>query len=253
MVHDLSAKPTDVDAAWIAAGKKLCGMCGYRAAEKGIWRCKGVPVTGKHGGVYFHTCPAPDGDCPGFQAKPSAPRPPQAKKKGLSVAPGITFQYYGRPGAPGAWHEGDRAHQGVVTVAIDQGPGILHLGFSFCSPKDRWCKVTGRDMAMERLYDDPLVVPYLYNPRRSAFDVIRAVLAHNRRLTAFADAVPPLLKVPDWTKGLAERTEGGFCRNPILSVSLPANKGRQRILMAPMEVPLRILAHMMADIAKLEG
>ena len=90
-----------------------------------------------------------------------------------------------------------------MTVAwITPAPGILHLGFSFCSPKDRWCKITGRDMAMERLYDDPLVVPYLYDAKRTTLDVVRAVLTHNRRLTAFADAVPPLLRVPDWTKAL---------------------------------------------------
>ena len=226
MVHDLSAKPTDVDTAWIAAGKKLCGMCKYKEADK--WLC-----------MMCHSlaCPVNDAEagCAFFLKKPSAPRPPQPKKKGLPVAPGVTFLYFGRPGAPGAWHEGDRAHQGVVTVAIDKNSvqGVLHMGFSFCSPKDRWCKITGRDMAMDRLYDDPLVIPYLYDHRRTALDVIRAVLTHNRRLTAFADAVPPLLKVPDWTRGLA-------------IYKLPKSAA-----IDIENLPVHIMARMLADIAKL--
>jgi hypothetical protein len=192
-----------------AAGKKLCGMCKSKVAVKGDWRCsrfQKVPSHNIYGvlhtrGIPVYPCPAPNGDCAGFEPKPSKPRPPQSKKKPLRIPPGVTFIYIGRP-------RGDaREHHGVVTVAmISPSPGILHLGFSFCSPSDPWCKITGRDLTLARLIN-PIKVSYLYSPRQTALEVAKAVMAHDFELLRVRLSTPFLAKIPSWTKKLAAKIE----------------------------------------------
>ena len=123
-------------------------------------------------------------------------RPLQEKKRGLPVPQGVRFLYYGRPGP------------GVVTVAwIIPSPGILHLGFAFCSPGDKWCKIAGRDMALARLLH-PLVMPFLYSPKRTVHETVRAVLTHDfMRLAALAPGATMWGAVPSWTRRLGARME----------------------------------------------
>lgn len=216
----------------LAAGKKLCGMCAAKAKAKGDWHCLNsywAPLP----------CPVPDPEngCKGFNKKPSVVRPDQFKKKSLPVPEGVTFFYFGRP------KSGSRGHKGVVTMAtITPEPGILHLSFSFCSPKDSWCKVTGRDMALARLLY-PVVVPYLYSPKRTAREVARAVMTHDfKRLAGLTPGATMWGSVASWTKDLAKRVEtrrvSGISGLIPFKIPIPL-------------VPLDILARMMADIAKL--
>ena len=175
-------------------------------------------------------------------------KPFQEKKRGLPVPPGVKFIYYGRPGP------------GVVTVAwIEPSPGILHLAFSFCSPKDHWCKITGRDQTLARLLH-PIVMPFLYSPKRTVHETVRAVLTHDfQRVTALSPGATMLGTVPSWTKNLAKRLMGGTERE---------RRGRGKTLgeklawlrahglnlnPPPMEIklPLTIIARMMRDIAAL--
>lgn len=201
-----------------AAAKKECGMCGYKAAGKGVWECTHSARFPCPNGLKHSRSMEPNWVCPGFLKKPSVPRPPQPKQKGLPVPLGVKFLYIGRP--PGLclhqdlWRHlslpktGSRTHQGVVTVAwIEPTPGILHLGFSFCSPEDPWCKATGRDMALARLLH-PLVIPYLYSPKKTVHEVARAVLTHDfGRIAALSPGVTMWERVPSWTRGLGKRME----------------------------------------------
>ena len=230
--------------ALIAAGKKLCGMCKWKAFGKGVWECLNTPKVLRGMGKMIYICPAdPVGGCPGFLKKPSAPRPPQPYKKALLVPKGVKFIYIGAP--RGKTKKGVPQHQGVVTVAwITPSPGILHLGFSFCSPKDPWCKATGRDMAAARLISKYLPVPYLYDVKRTMREVVRAVLSHDfDRLHLCvhpARGWDTVRLVPSWTKDLAKRK----AERRVSGIS--------RLFPFPIPIPLRIIAHMMADIAKLE-
>lgn len=132
----------------------------------------------------------------------------QGKKRGLSIPPGTTFIYIGRP------RGGAREHQGVVTVAmLSPAPGILHLGFSFCSPSDPWCKITGRDLAIARLIN-PIMVPCLYSPRQIALEVARAVMMHDFELLRVGLRMPFLTNVPSWTKKLVKKLKGQRARRP---------------------------------------
>lgn len=225
-----------------AAGKKLCGMCRYRAAEKGFWRCSGVPIPGKHGGVYFHTCPAPNGKCYGWHSKPSTPRPPPPKKEGLPVDTETKFIYIGRP--PG----------GVVTVAyaIAEKSHIVEIAFSFCSPKDRWCKAIGRSLANERLGDRYLTIPYLYSPSRVVREVAEAAIKHDWEVLfcmanyAQSDLRPFKRSIPGWTKNLAKRMEADERRMRILMMTL--GRGRASKPTAP-----KIMARILTDIFRMTG
>ena len=156
----------------------------------------------------------------------------QEKKRGLPVPQGVKFLYYGRPGP------------GVVTVAwIIPSPGILRLGFAFCSPGDKWCKIAGRDMALARLLH-PLVMPFLYSPKRTVHETVRAVLTHDfQRVTALSPGATMLGTVPSWTKDLAKRLMVGY-KLTWLRVPQPP---------VGIELPLTIIAQMMRDIASLEN
>ena len=198
-------------------------------------------------------------------------RPLQEKKKGLPVPPGVKLNYFGRPGP-------NHAHQGVVTVAwIEPSPGLLHLSFSFCSPGDKWCKITGRDMALARLLH-PVVIPFLYSPKRTVHEVVRAVLTHDFiRIAALAPGATMLGSIPSWTKDLAKRLMGGTERerrgrgktlgeklawlraqglnlNPSSLTSFPFSiASLDKFFRPPLEVelPLTIITRMMRDIAAL--
>ena len=214
-----------------ATGKKMCGLCARKAAGKNVWVCAPGESSLKR------ECPAPDGICVSFLKKPSVIHPPQPKKKGLPVPEGVKFLYIRAKG-----------HQGVVTVAwITPGPGILHLGFSFCSPKDPWCKATGRDMALARLIH-PLVIPFLYSPKRTVHEVTRAVLSHDfERLAALTPGATMWERVPSWTRGLGKgKTEQVWVHPRIARFFLhyeTAAKVNPNIA--------QILVEMMVDIAKL--
>ena len=242
-----------------AAGKKLCGMCGDKEAGRGTWHCTRIisqPAYERYNGMFSYPCPAPEGDCPGFLKKPSVIRSPQPKKKGLPVPKGIRFLYYGRPGP------------GVVTVAwIESSPGTIVMGFSFCSPEDPWCKITGREIAMTRLYEHPLVMPYLYSPKRTVHETVRAVLTHDfQRVIALSPGATMLGTVPSWTKDLAKRLMGGTERDRrgrgktlgeklawlrAKGIISQADTVRRRFFGAPVGIPLTIIARMMQDIHKL--
>lgn len=203
-----------------AAGKMLCGMCAWKVKNK--WEC-----AWRRSGP----CPKEKAECVGFSQKPLRKKGAQGgKKKGLPVPEGVKFLYIGRPRHKTPAMEAlDRAfgprleqvfgpqnadygdHKGVVTVAwITPAPGVLHLGFSFCSPEDPWCKAKGRDMAAARLRWLMMTVPFLYDAKRTVYEVARAILSHD------FDLLKPLClaiadwghsRVPSWTKGLVRRVK----------------------------------------------
>lgn len=223
-----------------AAGKKLCGMCGWKAAGKGNWCCTnrslGEPLPCPFVSVNLKSCPC-------FAKKFSITRTQQPKQQiSPAVSPGVQFLYFGRPGLDeGAiWRQlrglgPPNRHRGVVTVAyaIAEKSHLVEISFSFCSPEDRWCKATGRRLADQRLGDKYLTVPYLYSPKRTIHEVARAVMKHDWK-TLFriadytqADLRPFQRSVPGWTRDLAKR-------------------------LAIQNIPIPILYRMMADIAKLQ-
>ena len=237
MLQDLSGKsglPGIHKSHKNATGKKMCGLCARKAAGKNVWVCAPGESSLKR------ECPAPDGICVSFLKKPSVIHPPQPKKKGLPVPEGVKFLYIGAP--RGKTKKGVPQHQGVVTVAwITPGPGVLHLGFSFCSPKDHWCKITGRDQTLARLLH-PIVMPFLYSPKRTVHETVRAVLTHDfQRVTALSPGATMLGTVPSWTKNLAKRLMVGY-KLTWLRVPQPP---------VGIELPLTIIAQMMRDIAAL--
>ena len=229
----------------LADAKKQCGLCGHRAVKE--WRCTEIHKSIEYGEPANYSCPFKGGICPGFLKKPSVIRPPQPKKKGLPVPPGVKFLYFGRPAAHSGPYLGrsPHDHQGVVTVAwIESSPGTLVMGFSFCSPEDPWCKIAGRELAMKRLYEHPLVMPFLYSPKRTVHETVRAVLTHDfQRVTALSPGATMLGTVPSWTKNLAKR----------LMVSYKLTWLRVPQPPVGIELPLTIIAQMMRDIASLEN
>ncbi len=121
--------------------------------------------------------------------------------KHLPVPSGVKFLYFGRLDLQGP----SNRHRGVITVAWKEAaPGMLLISFALCSPKDRWCKITGRDLAISRFegHPGPYIIPCLYSPRGTVHEVVRAVLSHDfGRL----EAIAPRAKwgwIPSWTKGL---------------------------------------------------
>ena len=190
-----------------AGGKKLCGLCGYKAARKGDWRCtRHIPQPSyeEYEGMTFYPCPASNRGCPGFERKPIVTTSIQPKPERLAVPPGMIFLYINR-----------------VTIAVllrggDVDKGSIWMGFAFChsgNPKkglkpDRFCKATGRNEAMKSLYDDPLIAPYLYDPIRTAKEVTRAILGHDlARVSTYGALLPHNLykRVPGWTKAIVKR------------------------------------------------
>jgi hypothetical protein len=117
----------------------------------------------------------------------------------MPIPPDVTFLYFGKP------QGGARAHHGVITVAMRVKGHCLHLGFSFCSSKDPWCKAMGRDMALARLLNPTIIIPCLYFPKRTAQEVAMAVARHDFDLL---ETLCPGSKawghcrVPSWTRKL---------------------------------------------------
>lgn len=190
-----------------AAGKKLRGMCVNKSPDKGRWSCSN----------HFQ-CPTSLPNCPGFTEKPVGLRSLQSKKKGLEIPPGMSFLYFGRPWGP---HSGATNHHGVMTVAFLPIDGhFLQLGFAFChsgrhsgDPKKRipvepFCKSDGRDEAMKKLYDDPVICPYYYSPTHTAWEVALAVLRHDFKRFNFL-VLPPNFgrSIPSWTKKMAKKLD----------------------------------------------
>lgn len=213
-----------------AAGKKLCGMCCFK--QTGKWAC---------GNISRFKCPTEgSGKCLGFSPKLLRKKDAQgSQKKSLPVPAGVKFLYIGAP--KGKTKKGVLQHQGVVTVAwIESSPGLLCVAFSFCSPADPWYKATGRDMAIRRLNEHSLVIPFLYDAKRTVHEVTRAVLSHDfKRLEVVAKTRVILIKGPSWTRNLAKRME------------TKRVSGLSRLFPFPIPIPLTIIAHMMADIDKL--
>lgn len=261
-----------------AAGKKLCGVCAHKAKVKRIWQCtlKGEP---------FY-CPALSNSCGGFSQKSLHKKAPQGKKKCLPVPPGVKFLYVGAP-SPGRYLDFGRrvpVSRGVVTVAwTSPAPGTLHLGFSFCSPKDRWCKATGRDMAAARLLKKTgptLTIPFLYDAKRTVREVVMAVCRHDfGKLEALCPGATAWghPQVPSWTKNLVNVMKGGTAifisdfhrigKRPhvthafdalgySLGISTPwdrMKKALQKDIHVPKPTGAQILAGMMQDIAALRN
>lgn len=239
-----------------APGKRLCGTCAWKAAGKGEWRC----TLNDQFPELAYKCPSPTPDfCMGFSQKPLRKKGTQGgKKKGLPVPKSVKFLYFGRPNL-GDWRHRKPAniHCGVVTIAwTEVSPGTLHLGFSFCSPEDPWCKAKGRDMALARLLKrmgPTIAVPFLYDAKRTVREVVRAVLSHDfERLEALCGPGTKAWghsRVPSWTKALAKRM------SPARAIyKLPGSSARIIANLREFEIkhlPLGIMSRVMRDIAAL--
>lgn len=153
---------------------------------------------------------------PATRQRKKSLHPKQSKVKGLPIPPGVSFIYYGRPSKMMSRKFGAFGHLGVMTVAFRiVSPGVLHLAVACCSPKDPWCKVAGRDLALKRLYDDPIITPFLYEPWRIARQVAEALIKRDfAGLQNFG--VTPCQNierlVPGWAKKLANRLKAGKLR-----------------------------------------
>ena len=191
-----------------AAGKKLCGMCGFKEVPQGIWRCTKRPPPP----TTFYISPAPEGKCSGFERKEEVVRNLDLGAARPKIPAGVRFLYFGRP-------TGSNRHRGVMTVAyrVDPMQSQMGVGFSFCSPKDRWIKAIGQDLALRRLKEGIIFAPYLYHPRRLVVQIARGLM--ERRLIEVNNVCsyyqpvssPPkgsggvARLVPGWAPNLAKR------------------------------------------------
>ena len=68
-------------------------------------------------------------------------------------------------------------HGGVVTLVLemDNNRRRIKIGFSFCSPGDRFTKRVGHEYAQARLNACPIEVPVLYNAEAAVGDVLKAL------------------------------------------------------------------------------
>ncbi len=64
--------------------------------------------------------------------------------------PEVNFTYIGETGL-------SVGHHGIITLAYMIDHDVLHYGVSFCSPKDRYNKATGKKQAYTRLMDHGIV------------------------------------------------------------------------------------------------
>ena len=211
-----------------AAGKKLCGLCGYESAKKGRWRCTQVipkPTIEKYEKLFRYPCPAPNGDCPGFEEKPRKTNPVQDKAPRIEIPAGVRFFHIGRP------REGER-HQGVMTVAyfIDLRNHVVQIGFSLCSPKDPWVKAKGQELAIHRLLSFPITVLYLYEPRRLVIQIAQALMEHRcKELRSISTGSLGWLsmQIPSWTLDLASSL-----KVPTYTCLTPRTKGMSKRVQA---------------------
>ena len=188
-----------------AAGKKMCGTCGYKIARQGgkkEWYCthpESFLCPAPHSATGQHIC------CPGFTPKPRKPRPSQAKPERVVIPAGTRFIYLGRA------RQGER-HQGVMTVAysVDEKNREVKIGFSFCSPKDPWVKAKGQSIALDQIVGLRLHAPYLYEPKREVVEIAQALMEHRWDWLKYYCARNwpgglVIKKVPCWSKALARR------------------------------------------------
>lgn len=119
--------------------------------------------------------------------------PEKKKLKKLNVPPGTTLRYYG-------WSRSrnNRAHRGVVTCASRVHQGRVWLGLAWCSPKDQFSRVAGRNLALERLYDDPVILPFLASPLKAQEEFIAAACLGKVPRNSEIFIVPPQFRVPSW-------------------------------------------------------
>jgi hypothetical protein len=74
------------------------------------------------------------------------------------------------------------------------------VGLAWCSPKDRFSRKKGRTLAIERLYDDPIIVEVLFSPLRTQEDLI-AALCTRKEIDQVAIVAPNQKnKVPSWAQ-----------------------------------------------------
>jgi len=68
-------------------------------------------------------------------------------------------------------------HDGIVTLVIELDPNRrrMKLGFSFCSPSDRFNKKEGHKNARYRLEYCPIEIPVLYQADHAAGEVLKAL------------------------------------------------------------------------------
>lgn len=45
-----------------------------------------------------------------------------------------------------------------ATIAIKKVDNVYKAGVAYCSPKDNYCKATGRSIAIKRLNENPIIV-----------------------------------------------------------------------------------------------
>ena len=92
---------------------------------------------------------------------------------------------------------------GAITVAVnDSGPDLL-VGWSFCSPRDQFCKLRGRRMAAQRLRPFSGWEGTLPLSSRDLHALVWAViekLMEERRHYDMTDPMPPAreIRVPRW-------------------------------------------------------
>lgn len=191
-----------------AESKKLCGMCILK--KPGTWLCT-IKAFDPGRQPERLPCPALSGGCAQFSPWPRKPIPAkslQPKLSRLAIPPGLVFLYI------------DRVTIAVLLRGEDLALGTIQIGFAFCHSgnakkgikPDRYSKIIGRNEAMKSLYDDPLIVRYLYDPIRIAKEVSRAVLAHNfDQLSRFGAelSLDFRRRVPGWTKAIAKRIDRG--------------------------------------------
>jgi hypothetical protein len=262
-----------------AAGKAMCGMCGYKGV--GEWRCTHIHESKEFGASAVWGCPFTSGVCPGFLKKPSVVKADQPKKKSLPVPEGVKFLYVGAP--RGKTRKGVPQHHGVVTVAysIAEKCHRVEISFAFTNmgdPKkgirpDPYSKSEGRYQAVKKLRDGGyLTVPYLYDAKRTVHEVVRAVLSHEferlETLCGPGTKVWGRCRVPSWTKALAKRMEerevGGRIRRlrvppadafafmtPFFSTPCRGKTLAEVLGIRPKPTPQQIVARMMVDIAAL--
>lgn len=111
-----------------------------------------------------------------FYTKKSKPSPKPAR---LAIPEDVRFMYFGAP--KGERKAGQPEHQGVMTVAyrVSDKLKIVSIGYSFCSPKDRWVKSRGQSIALQRLENWTIVAHYLYEPRRLVMHIAQALMEHS--------------------------------------------------------------------------
>ncbi len=127
------------------------------------------------------------------------------KPANLAVPPGTTIRYYGwvRKCVLGNRHN-RRFHRGIITCASRIHNGRLWIGLAWCSPKDQFSRKVGRTLAIERLYDDPCIIPFL-NPRHAQIDFIVALCKGRVPPNSDIYIVAPLQlsKVPSWSRKMS--------------------------------------------------